>query len=140
MATRPISNFLLVAAVSVLWLATVPSWGRTLSQGGEETARREEREDYFRSVDQSTQEPSIRVSYRITRGAETPVERVDEEGESIQLFSQHRLVLIKGLPLQDLKPGRYRLSVQVRDRIKGQQVEKKEEFQVKALPQWASRP
>ncbi|MDE2755356.1 MAG: hypothetical protein OXT71_09505 [Acidobacteriota bacterium] len=48
MATRPLSNFLLVAAVSVLWLAAVPSWGRTLSQGGEEAARREEREDYFR--------------------------------------------------------------------------------------------
>ncbi len=48
MATRPLSNFLLVAAVSVLWLAAVPSWGRTLSQGGEEAARRKDREDYFR--------------------------------------------------------------------------------------------
>ncbi len=95
---------------------------------------------YNVGVDQSTQEPLIRASYRITRGAETLLERVDEAGESIQLFSPQRLVLIKGLPLQDLKPGRFRLSVQVRDRIKGQEVEAEEEFQVKALPQWASRP
>ncbi|MDA2928702.1 GWxTD domain-containing protein [Acidobacteria bacterium AH-259-O06] len=72
---------------------------------------------YHAAVDQTSGAPSVRVSYRISREGQTVVELVDESGQSIQYYSPQRMVLIRDLPGQNLQPGRYRLEVEIRDRI-----------------------
>ncbi len=92
---------------------------------------------YNAGVDQSTDRPSLRVTYRLSQGGQTIAERVDEEGEPIQFFSQGRVVLVKIFSPQSLRPGKYRMEVEVQDRIKNQLVSAREKFEVVAAPQIA---
>ncbi|HUV12457.1 MAG TPA: GWxTD domain-containing protein [Acidobacteriota bacterium] len=72
---------------------------------------------YNPAVDQATIELSLSVAYRILRDGQTLVERIDENGESIQFSSGSRVVLLKYLPLGSLKAGTYRMEVEVEDRV-----------------------
>ena len=83
-------------------------------------------------ADQATMVPSIQASFRISAGKDVLMEEVDESGESIQYFSGQRMVLIKSLPIQQLKPGRYSLNVKVHDKISDQEVSAGQVFQVRA--------
>ena len=87
---------------------------------------------YNVKADQATLVPSIHASYRISKGKEVLMEEVDETGASIQYFSGQRMVLVKSIPIQRLKPGRYRLNVKVRDMISDQEVSAGQVFQVRA--------
>ena len=93
---------------------------------------------YNAGFDQTTLTPSLRVSYKLLRGGDTIIEVVDESGESVQYFSGRRVVLIKSLPTQNLEPGKYRITVEVQDRIKNQVVTATDDFQITAPTQLAA--
>lgn len=83
---------------------------------------------YNAELDQTTLNPSLEVTYRILRDGEQIFETSDGSGESIQLASGRRVVLIKQLPVQELQPGRYQLQLSVHDRILNRSADSKETF------------
>jgi GWxTD domain-containing protein len=72
---------------------------------------------YNASLDQSTLEPSLRVTYNLRRNGELLRTAVDENGESLQFFSGRRVVILKQLSLAGLEPGDYQIEVEVHDRL-----------------------
>lgn len=85
---------------------------------------------YNAARDQSSLLPELSVSYSILRGEVPVLELVDESGSSIVHVSPDRLVLLRGISLQGLDSGAYRVDVVVRDRIRREEVRLSERFQV----------
>lgn len=48
----------------------------------------------------------------------------------LHFFSDRRLVLIKGVPLQGLEAGQYQLEVEIEDRIRNEKIAVQEDFRV----------
>lgn len=92
---------------------------------------------YNTGIDQTTLAPSLRVNYRVMKDDRPVLDVVDESGESIQFFSGQRVVLIKGLPVAGLEPGKYRVEIEIQDRIADQSITAQEEFQLTAPTQVA---
>ncbi|HLV02661.1 MAG TPA: GWxTD domain-containing protein [Acidobacteriota bacterium] len=93
---------------------------------------------YNAALDQATFSPALSVTYRIVRDGTVIKDIRDESGESTQFFSGQRIVLIKNLDLQDLEPGKYRLQVEIHDRIGDQTLTTDDEFTIGAIQQLAS--
>jgi len=74
---------------------------------------------YHLAVDETDGAPSIRTRYRIAQEGKTLVEVLDESGQSVQFFSEQRMVLIRALPVVGLKAGHYELQIEIEDRIGG---------------------
>ncbi len=85
---------------------------------------------YNFGMDQSSNTPQMQVAYRISRDGEVIGEATDSRGESIQFFSDRRMVLLKRLNLRSLKPGKYRLEVEVWDQVKDIRTRVQDNFQV----------
>lgn len=85
---------------------------------------------YNVGLDQSTFQPSLRVTFRIVRDGTVVREVIDEAGESIQFMSAQRVVLLKELSLAELEQGRYIIQLAVEDRLTGQKLQISDEFQV----------
>lgn len=83
---------------------------------------------YNVAVDQSTLEPSLQVSYRLLHNGELLRMAVEENGESIQLHSSQRLVLLRKLSLAQLPPGGYQVEVEVLDRLTGDTIRESLDF------------
>jgi len=87
---------------------------------------------YNAAFDQATNAPSLRIVCRLLQDGRVINEIADDSGQSIQYFSEQRVVVIRGLPTKDLGPGRYRLSVEVTDRITNKAVTIADDFEVVA--------
>jgi GWxTD domain-containing protein len=85
---------------------------------------------YNAEIDQSTLEPSLEVTYRIVGRGKVLAEHVDRDGESTQFFSGQRVVLVKGLSLKGLNPGRYKIQVTVRDQLDQETLELTRDFEI----------
>ena len=85
---------------------------------------------YNFGMDQASNSPQMQVSYRISRDDEVIGEATDSRGESIQFFSDRRMVLLKRLSLRTLEPGKYRLEVEAWDQVKDVRTRVQENFQV----------
>ena len=85
---------------------------------------------YNAAIDESTLRPSLRVKYRLSQGGQNLAERLDEDGEPIQFFSPGRVVLVTSFSAESLRPGIYRMEVEVQDRIRDQLVTVGEKFHV----------
>jgi len=72
---------------------------------------------YNFKLDQSDLTPSLKATYRISRGEDTVVELADESGQGVQFFSSQRAVLLQQLPVNNLEPGHYRLAITLEDRV-----------------------
>ncbi len=86
---------------------------------------------YNAQLDQAILEPSLTVTYRVTRDGRRVSEFVDRGGESIQYYSGQRIVLINRLPIADLGGGKYRLEVVVEDRLSRETLTLTEMFEVR---------
>jgi GWxTD domain-containing protein len=86
---------------------------------------------YNARLDQAAFEPSLTVTYRVTRDGRRVSEFVDRGGESIQFFSGQRIVLIGDLPIAQLEAGRYQLEVVVEDRLSSETLTLSEMFEVR---------
>lgn len=85
---------------------------------------------YNAGLDQARQLPALKVHYRILRDGEAIWETVHENGESIQYFSEQRIVLIHAMPLQELEEGQYTAELTVQDQIRGQSLKVAEKFKI----------
>ena len=85
---------------------------------------------YNAALDQASMSPALTVTYRLLKGKEVLKQAVDEQGESTQYFSNQRVVLIKALSFANLEPGKYRLEVEIKDRLSEQQVTVADEFKL----------
>ena len=85
---------------------------------------------YNFGMDQASNSPQMQVSYRISRDDEVIGEATDSRGESVQFFSDRRMVLLKRLSLRTLEPGKYRLEVEAWDQVKDVRTRVQENFQV----------
>ncbi|HSR69827.1 MAG TPA: GWxTD domain-containing protein [Acidobacteriota bacterium] len=81
-------------------------------------------------VDQSSLRPDFEIRYRITKDGKTQLQQTDETGNSVQYFSPNRMVLIKRLPLNGLKPGAYQIEVEYVDRIRQTTIARTATFRV----------
>lgn len=85
---------------------------------------------YNAPLDQQTQAPSLQVSYLIVKEGKVIRKVEDLQGNSLAYFSEQRLVLAKGIPLEGISPGSYTLRVVVQDQISGQRVMGEDSFAV----------
>ena len=85
---------------------------------------------YNASLDQSTRKPEISALFRIERGGKQLKYWSEDAGQSIQFFSDLRLVLAKPLPLSNLAPARYVLHVEIEDHLSGQTIATKQAFEI----------
>jgi hypothetical protein len=72
---------------------------------------------YNATVDQTSLEPSIQVSYALKSKGEVLQELEDVKGETMQFFSGERVVLVGKIPLKSIQPGKYQLEIHVTDKI-----------------------
>ncbi|HXK62427.1 MAG TPA: hypothetical protein PLP42_21270, partial [Acidobacteriota bacterium] len=85
---------------------------------------------YNAAIDQSTQQPVLRVTYKLLQDGKLLQMAVDEKGEPVQFHSPRRVVLVKHLSLQGLAPGKYQIQLEVEDLAKDQTIQAAEEFTV----------
>jgi len=89
---------------------------------------------YNVALDQSTSKPSLSLKWTLSRDGQ-PVAVLDEtDGQSVPYFSESRLVVLRGFPTADLKPGRYRMKVDVKDLIDSEELTLVDEFEVVGGP------
>jgi GWxTD domain-containing protein len=95
---------------------------------------------YNVAIDQATLRPSVDVSYIVTQ-KDKEIMRVKEDGKNgYSTLNSQQIMLAHLLPLKDLKPGMYDLSVVVNDQVANKTITtRKEPFQVIAAPLTASR-
>jgi GWxTD domain-containing protein len=87
---------------------------------------------YNVGVDQQTLQPSLRIRYKLFREGNQLMEIVDEQGESIHFYSGQRVVLTRVFSPGELGAGKYRLLVEVHDRITNQSAMIGDEFEIAA--------
>jgi len=85
---------------------------------------------YNMGIDQSSLTPALSVKYRLMKGGDLLKEVVDENGESVQFFTNRRSVLLKVFALGTLPPGDYQIQVEINDRLLDQQLQLADKFKV----------
>ncbi|RPJ58589.1 MAG: GWxTD domain-containing protein [Acidobacteria bacterium] len=85
---------------------------------------------YNAGIDQQTLQPSLRVKYKLYQGEKPLMEIVDDKGESIEFYSGERVVLNRMFSPKDLGAGKYRLQVEVFDRVNNQSAMIGDEFEI----------
>ena len=72
---------------------------------------------YNASIDQTTLEPSVEITYDVKSGEKVLEELRDTTGSTVQFFSGQRLVVVSRIPLKSVAPGQYQLDIKILDRI-----------------------
>jgi len=85
---------------------------------------------YNAGLDQQTMSPSLNVTYRLMQGGRELMKIEDNDGESIQFFSSQRVVLLRAFSPRLLGVGKYRLLIDVQDKIKNESAILTDEFEV----------
>ncbi len=89
---------------------------------------------YNATMDQTSLKPSLEISYTIKSGGKVVRELKDNAGNSIQFFSGVRIVVLGTIPIQDLAPGKYTLSIGIKDLIANREVQSDADFKVVESP------
>jgi GWxTD domain-containing protein len=85
---------------------------------------------YNVAIDQATLRPSLEIDYVITQQSKE-IQRVKEDGKGgLSSLSSQQVTLARLIPLKDLKPGVYDLTVTINDQVAGKVITRKEPFQV----------
>ncbi len=74
---------------------------------------------YNFALNPESNKPDISVKYVISKSGKPVVIYTDLKGESVRYISKKRLVLVKGIKLNGLTKGTYRLKVTVSDNLSG---------------------
>ncbi len=85
---------------------------------------------YNARLDQSTLRPDLKLTFTISQDGSVVRTVTDDREDSVEYFSQDRVVIVRSLPLEGLEPGHYRVRVEVDDRLAGQSVELSSPFQI----------
>lgn len=86
---------------------------------------------YNATIDQTSLKPTLEITYTIRQGNKVVEELKDLTGNSVQFFSDQRVVVIRAIPLKSLAAGSYTLSVKVDDMIAAKSVSSETKFSVK---------
>jgi GWxTD domain-containing protein len=85
---------------------------------------------YNVAIDQATLKPSLDIDYVITQQSKE-IQRVKEDGKGgLSSLSSQQVTLARLIPLKNLKPGVYDLTVTINDQVAGKVLTRKEPFQV----------
>ena len=87
---------------------------------------------YNVALDQTAMRPSLRVVYRVAKDGHPVAQMIDIMGQSIQYLSEQRVVLVLPMSLQSFEPGRYEITVTVKDLIQEREVRVSDRFEVAA--------
>jgi hypothetical protein len=93
---------------------------------------------YNAGIDQSTFQPSLKVKYTLFRDGKELMAVEDEQGESVDFFSASRIVLTRTFSPANLGPGKYRILIEIVDKITNQMATVGNEFQVVTARQLAA--
>ena len=85
---------------------------------------------YNVGLDQSALAPSLRIAYRISRRGVPVVEVVVDGDESVFWYSDRRVVLVRALPVRNLRPDQYDLEVEIHDRIRDRRLTLADRFRI----------
>lgn len=85
---------------------------------------------YNTAFDQTTFEPSLKVSYQIKSGEKIVQNVEDEKGRSVQFTSGERVVIVRAFQIVDMEPGKYQLDIQVVDKIANKTLTSSTDFEV----------
>ncbi len=86
---------------------------------------------YNMEIDQTTQNPSLDITFAIRQGDKVLEEIKGSSRNSEQFFYGPRVVLVGKIPLkQDLEPGKYSLEIRALDNISNRTVTTKADFKV----------
>jgi GWxTD domain-containing protein len=90
---------------------------------------------YNATIDQTTQKPSVEVSYAIKAADGKVIEELqDLVGNSVEFFSGARIVVVNKIRLKDFAPGKYSLEIKVKDLISNQTISGMADFKVNEAP------
>jgi len=85
---------------------------------------------YNAAIDQTSFEPSLKVTFQVFREGKLYRQMVDEDGKSTQFFSGQRVVILQNFDLHDLENGKYELKVKVEDLLSERDIEIDRVFEV----------
>ncbi len=77
---------------------------------------------YDASIDPATGKPSLQISFAIKSGDRVLTVVEDPNGKSVISSSADRSVIVSGMPVRDLLPGRYQFEIRVTDKISNRTV------------------
>lgn len=86
---------------------------------------------YNATLDQTSLNPSIEVTYSVKAGDTIVKQITDLAGDSVQFFSGQRVVILGKIPVKDLAPGKYSLKVHILDKISNRTLTMGTDFKVK---------
>jgi GWxTD domain-containing protein len=85
---------------------------------------------YNAKIDQSSLQPALRIAYKLLKDGKLFKQTTDQQGDSIQYFSDDRVVVTKLLSVDALPAGPYRIMVEIADQLSGERVEFVQAFTV----------
>lgn len=86
---------------------------------------------YNVAVDQKELKPKVGVTYEVIHGDKVIKQINDDEGASVEFFSGQRIVLVRSIPIAELKEGSYRVRVTAKDKIGNKEVVSEAPFHIK---------
>jgi hypothetical protein len=78
---------------------------------------------YNAGIDQTSLQPSLTISFRLIKDGKVIRQMTDRTGQSIQFFSDQRVVVMQALGLEGLEESKYMIRIQVNDEITNQSLE-----------------
>lgn len=86
---------------------------------------------YNSALDAAAEQPAVTIEYTISDGNGKVLTQItDKAGNSIDYFSEQRLVLMRKIKLAGLEKGTYKLRVNINDTISGKTTASEVEFEV----------
>ncbi len=89
---------------------------------------------YDMQIDQTSQKPSLEVTFAIKSNGNVIEEIPGTATNSEQFFYGQRVVLLGRIPVKELEPGKYQLEIKVKDAISNRTVVTTTDFKVKEPP------
>jgi len=86
---------------------------------------------YNMGIDQTSQKPSLDVTFAIKNGGKVVEEVKGTAANSEQFFYGQRVVLLGKIPLNQTTPGKYTLEIRVLDNISNRKAAQTTEFKIK---------
>ncbi len=81
-------------------------------------------------LDQSTLLPSLRLHYSLKKGDESVLESSEPGGTPGTIYSDGRIVIVKGVPLEGLAAGQYQIEIRVEDLVKQESAKLTRRFEI----------
>ncbi len=89
---------------------------------------------YHPGIDQTTLHPAIDVEYEVSKGGKSVMRFVEDGQNGLSRFTTQQATLARLIPVKDLEPGTYTLTVQISDHVKNQVIKADATFTIVGGP------